>query len=219
MITACGEGDVESTELSVHPRNRLVWGLHGLLTVRFLGVCVIVFAATSLAGDYSRVPMPSKRAYGRVRDQLLTPVSFQIKPVSWLKTKDRLGKVMDSAQVFALVVRGSDGQGFAAYFTTDRNTLASSIGIRQAAMKRGSSEYLKAMYPAGRRVPIGLTSAQMTFLNPKTNRLETKTYRDRVSLQLSLIPGRDQLLGQILLVLPDMNRSFVCGAFKAPLSQ
>lgn len=172
-----------------------------------------------MAGDYSRVPIPTKRAYGRVRDQLFTPVSFQIKPVSVLKTKDRSGAIVDSAHVFSLVIRGDDGQGFAAYFTTARNSLAFPIGIRQAAMMRGSSDYLKTMFPAGRRVPIGLTSAQMTFLNPKTQRLETKVYRDRVALQLNLIPSRDQFLGQILLVLSDVNRSFVCGAFKVSRNQ
>lgn len=162
------------------------------------------------------MPIPTKRAYGRVRDQLFTPVSVQIKPVSVLRMKGSSGKIVDSAQVYSLLVRGGDGQGFAAYFTTPRNTLSSPVGIRQAAMTGGSSEYLKAMYPSGRRVPIGLTSAQMTFLNPKSGRLETKVYRDGVALRLNLIPTRDQYLGQILLVLPDVNRSFICGAFKVP---
>jgi hypothetical protein len=56
----------------------------------------------------------------------------------------------------------------------------------------------------------------MMFVNPKTGLLETKVYRDQVTLQLNLIPKKDQFLGQILLVMPDVNRSFVCGAFKVP---
>lgn len=190
-----------------------------VFNVRLLGIWLAVMTSTSLAGDYSRVPIPSKRAYGRVRDQLFTPTEFQIKRVSVLKTKDRNGKVVDTAQVFSLIVRGDDGQGFVAYFTTPRDSLEVTVGIRQAALMRGSSAYAKALFPPGRRVPIGLTSAQMMFVNPKTGRLEAKTYRDRVSLQLNLIPNRDRLLGQVLLVLPDMNRSFICGAFKVPKAQ
>jgi hypothetical protein len=64
--------------------------------------------------------------------------------------------------------------------------------------------------PGERRVPIGLISAQMMFVNPKKGLVETKVHRDRVTLQLNLIPSKDQFLGQILLVLPDVNRSFVC---------
>jgi hypothetical protein len=184
--------------------------------MRFLGTLVVILAATSLAGDFSRVPIPSKRAYGRVRDQLFTPSFIQLKQVSILKSKNREGQVVDSAKVFTLLLKGSDGQGFAACFTTPRNSLAKSTGIRQSALTRGTSAYNAALFPGERRVPIGLTSAQMMFVNPKTGLLETKVYRDRVTLQLNLIPSKDQFLGQILLVLPDVNRSFVCGAFKVP---
>ena len=187
--------------------------------MRLVGTIVVIFAATTLAGDYSRVPIPSKRAYGRVRDQLFTPSIFQIKPVSILKSKNQQGKVVDSAQVYALQMKGADGQGFVAYFTTPRNTLKSVVGIRQASLSRNTAEFKDALFPGIRRVPIGLTSAQMTYLDPRTDRLATKVYRDRVALQLNLIPAKDQFLGQILLVLPDMNRSFVCGAFKVAKPQ
>ena len=174
--------------------------------MRFLGT----LAATSLAGDFSRVPSPSKRAYGRVRNQLFTPSFIQLKQVSILKSKNWEGNLVDSVRVFTPILRGSDGQGFAACFTTQRNSLAKSTGIRQATLTNGTSAYKAALFPDEKKVPIGLTSAQMIFLNPKTGLLETKVYRDRVTLQLNLIPSKDQFLGQILLVLPDVNRSFVC---------
>lgn len=180
------------------------------------GIALLVLAATTLAGDFSRVPIPKKRAYGRVRDQLLDPVGIQVKPVSRVMTKDKKGKIVDSAQVFALVFRGSDGQGFVLYFTTPRDSLEIPVGIRQAAFTRGTAEYQQVLFSSKRKVPIGATSAQMMFINPKTQRLETKVYRDRVCAQLTLVPTKDVILGQVLLVLPDMNRSFVCGAFKLP---
>lgn len=181
-----------------------------------LNATTLLLSALAVAGDYSQVPIPSKRVYGRVRDQLLNPSSIELKKLSQLKTKDASGRIVDSAQVYALIFRGSDGQGIVAYFTTPEDSLAVPIGFRQPAVMRNSPEHRKMMYPGGRKVPIGVTSAQMTFLNPKTGRLETKVYRDRVAAQLSLIPTRGTLVGQLLLVLPDMNRSFVCGAFKVP---
>ena len=184
--------------------------------MRFPGILVVILAATSLAGDFSRVPIPSKRVYGRVRDQLFTPSFIQLKQASILKSKNREGKVVDSARVFTLLLKGRDGQGFAACFTTPRDSITSFNGIRQASLTRGTSAYKAALFPGARRVPIGLTSAQMMFVNPKTGLLETKVYRDQVTLQLNLIPKKDQFLGQILLVMPDVNRSFVCGAFKVP---
>ncbi len=184
--------------------------------MKHLGTLISVLAAQSLAVDYSRVPIPSKRAFGRVRDNLISPSLIKLKSVSTLKSKNRDGKVADTTTVYSLLLTGSDGQGFVAYFTTPRNSLAHTIGIRQSALTRDSKEYTDALFSGGRRVPIGLTSAQMMFVNPKTGRLETKVYRDRVAMQLNLIPSKDQTLGQILLVLPDVNRSFVCGAFKVP---
>ncbi len=184
--------------------------------MRLIGICSLGLIACSFAGDYSRVPIPSKRAYGRVRDQLFTPTTFQLKHVSVLRSKNSGGEIVDSAQVFSLIFKGDDGQGLVVYFTTPKNSFEFPIGIRQAAMIRGTAPYQQALFTSGRKVPIGVTSAQLMFINPKTGQLETKVYRDRVACQLNLVPTKEQFLGQVLLVLPDMNRSFVCGAFKVP---
>jgi hypothetical protein len=174
--------------------------------MRFLGT----LAATSLAGDFSRVPSPLNRACGRGLDQLFTISFIQVKQVSILKSKNWEGKVVDSARVFVLLLKASDVRGFAACFTTRRNSLAKSTGIRQATLTHGTSAYKATLFPDERKVPIGLISAQMMFVNPKKGLVETKVHRDRETLQLNLIPSKDQFLGQILLVLPDVNRSFVC---------
>jgi hypothetical protein len=185
--------------------------------MRFLSVIVAgLVGACSIAGDYSRVPIPSKRVYGRVREQLLAPTIVSLRPVNRLASKDLTGKIVDSARVYGLIIQAGGGQGIVVYFTTKHDSVGRPIGIRQSAMKRDSLLYRQMMFPEGRRVPIGVTSAQMMFINPKTQRMETKVYRDHISAQLTLSPVGGHIVGQVLVVLPDMNRSFVCGAFKVP---
>lgn len=184
-----------------------------------IGVGVLAFAFPVICGsaDLSGVPLSSKRAYGRLIDRPFQLSQAKLKKLGQISAKNRRGAVTDVAQVWALSLEGGGGQGFVLYFTAEIGEEITKLAYRRPPVLRSTPEYRKVMFTFGdqvRSVPIGVTSAQMLFLNPKSGKVESKVYRDMFTARLLLQRGKSDMMGQVLLLMPDQKKSFVYGAFK-----
>jgi hypothetical protein len=184
-----------------------------------IGWVLASFASlTTYAADFSGVPITGKRAYGRVRDTSMIISRAVIKKLGKVESKDARGKVNGSAQIYALSLTARDGSGFIAYFTVPDDLSIYNVNYRRRPNLTGTHEYRENMRMRNSKVPLGITSAQMLFWHPNKREMQSKVFRSLFSARLvlgSLTPSG--ITGQMILVMPDMRKSFVSGAFKAQL--
>jgi hypothetical protein len=170
------------------------------------------------SADFSAVPISGKRAYGRVRDTSMIIQSASLKRLNVIESKDSQGNVNGRAQVYGLSLLARDGTGFVLYFTTPTDSSLMNLNYRRRPNLAGTPEYRANLLMNAYRIPMGLTSSQLLFRVPEKSIVQSKVFRNLFSARLVLgLRNGNEIPGQIILVTPDLRKSFIVGAFKAQL--
>jgi hypothetical protein len=148
--------------------------------------------------DFSRLPFPKRRAYGRIVND-----TFQCNSGSIRRLKSS-----SIADLYALSLKDDRGALIIVYFTR-------LVGdpLERFEYRHRPSEIRKRG-----EVPIGITSIQYSLGANSQSGTQYKVFQEAFSARLFLgSTSSKTVTGSIVAVFPDQQRSFVSGSFKARL--